>query len=345
MAVTLGPGPEKTPYRQPEVAAGNGRVALTFASGGAVMIAFSNDNGKSFASPKRVSEVPVLAAGRHRGPRALFVDREVLVSAVAGKTLAQGPHAHGLPSDGDLVVWRSFDTGRTWSAPSIVNDAPGAAREGFQSIVSDGHGQLAAVWLDLRNEGTRLYGAFSQDGGATWSKNILIYEAAGGTICQCCGPSMVSTGPGRFAVMFRNVVGGSRDLYMLRLENGKVVSKPEKIGLGTWTINACPMDGGGLAYSNGQLISAWRRDEDVFLSTPSSKETKIGSGLDISLAVSHGNPYVAWQKAGKISVWNAGKTLTLVEQGGGFPVLTSLPDGNILAAWEANGAIATRVLR
>ena len=132
----------------------------------------------------------------------------------------------------------------------------------------DGHGQLAAVWLDLRNQGTRLFGAFSQDEGATWSKNVLIFEAPGGTICQCCAPSLVATGPGDFTVMFRNVLGESRDLYTLRVKDGRVISKPAKVGSGTWTINACPMDGGGVLYSRGQLISAWRRGGDVFLFHP-----------------------------------------------------------------------------
>jgi BNR repeat-like domain len=345
LTVTIGPAPDKSPYRQPQLAAGNGMVALAFASGGSVMIATSTDGGNSFSAPRKVSESPVLATGRHRGPRVLFTGPEIVVSAVVGKTLATGEHAHGLPSDGDLVVWRSSDKGKTWSKPSIVNDIPGAPREGLHSMVSDGHGQLAAAWLDLRNQGTRLYGAFSKDGGATWSKNLLIYEAPGGTICQCCAPSLASNGPGGFTVMFRNVLGDSRDMYTIQMKDSQVVSKPAKVGSGTWTINACPMDGGGLLYAGGQFSSAWRRGEDVFLSTPDKPETKIGEGVDIALAESAGRSFVAWQKAGKVEVWTAGKTETLAERGGGFPALVGLSGGGLLAAWEADGAISTRRVR
>ena len=344
LTMNIGPAPDKTPYRQPQLAAGNGMVAMAFANGGSVMIAFSSDGGRSFAPPRRVSDAPVLATGRHRGPRVLLTDRGIVVSAVIGNTLATGEHAHGLPSDGDLLVWRSSDQGRTWSKPSIVNDVPGAPREGLHSMASDGHGQLAAAWLDLRQQGTRLYGSFSKDGGATWSKNILIYEAPGDTICQCCAPSLAATGAGSFTVMFRNVLGDSRDLYTVRIKDGQVVSKPAKVGSGTWTINACPMDGGGLIYSHGQLISAWRRGDDVYLSTPDRPETRIGSGVDIALTESGGHTFVAWQKAGKVVAWTAGKTETLAEQGGGFPALVALPEGGILAAWEADGAISTRRL-
>jgi hypothetical protein len=343
--MTIGPAPDKSPYRQPQLAAGNGMVALAFANGGSVMIATSTDGGDSFSAPRRVSESPVLATGRHRGPRVLFTDHEIVVSAVVGKSLASGEHAHGLPSDGDLVVWRSSDKGKTWSKPSIVNDVPSAPREGLHSMVSDGHGQLAAAWLDLRSQGTRLYGSFSKDGGATWSKNLLIYEAPGGTICQCCAPSLAANGSGSFTVMFRNVLGDSRDMYTIQLQGGQVVSKPAKVGTGTWTINACPMDGGGLFYAAGQFSSAWRRGEDVFISTPDKPETKIGEGVDIALAESGGHPFVAWQTTGKVVVWTAGKTETLAQQGGGFPALVGLPGGGVLAAWESDGAISTRRVR
>jgi len=338
LALNLGPAPDKTPYRQPQLAAANGLVAMAFANGGSVMVAFSSDEGRTFAPPRKVSEAPILSTGRHRGPRVLFTGREVVVSAVTGNT----PAAHGLSTDGDLLVWRSSDQGKTWSKPSIVNDVAGAPREGLHSMISDGQGQLAAAWLDLRSEGTRLYGAFSKDGGATWSKNILIYEAPGGTICQCCAPSLATTGPAGFTVMFRNVLGDSRDLYTIRIKDGKVVSSPAKVGLGTWTINACPMDGGGVIYSGGQFNSAWRRGGDVFLSTPGAPETRIGTGVDIALAESGGRAYVAWQKAGKVVVWREGKTVTLAEQGGGFPALVALPGGGVLAAWEAGGMISAR---
>lgn len=344
LAMSIGPAPDKTPYRQPQLAAGNGMVAMTFASGGAIMIAFSHDGGRTFLPPRKVSEAPVLATGRHRGPRVLITNQEIIVSAVTGNTLATGEHAHGLPSDGDLLVWRSRDQGKTWLGPVTVNDVPAAPREGLHAMVSDGHGHLAAAWLDLRKPGTRLYGAFSADGGATWSKNVMLYEAPGGTICQCCAPSLAATGAGHFTVMFRNVLGESRDLYTIGIADGVVVSKPAKVGSGTWTINACPMDGGGLIYSRGRFVSAWRRGDDVFLSTPEQPETRIGAGVDIALTESGGQPFVAWQKAGKVMVWSGGRTQTLAEQGGGFPALAALPGGGVLAAWEADGAIATRLL-
>jgi hypothetical protein len=107
------------------------------------------------------------------------------------------------------MAWRSVDGGRTWSAPTVVNDTPKAAREGLHAMAADAEGHIAAAWLDDRSApGKRLYGAFSNDAGKTWSRNVMLYESSDGTICQCCHPSLVALGHGEFAVMWRNAVGG-----------------------------------------------------------------------------------------------------------------------------------------
>ena len=97
--------------------------------------------------------------------------------------------------------------------PVAINDTPKAAREGLHAMSADGDGHLAAVWLDDRGvKGKRLYGAFSNDEGRTWSRNVMLYESPEGTICECCDPSLAVMGRGEFVVMWRNKLGGSRDL-------------------------------------------------------------------------------------------------------------------------------------
>ena len=332
------------PNRQPELAAGNGIVAMVFGSGHAVMFARSNDGGQTFSKAVAIAEPRVLALGRHRGPRIVFAGQTMVVSAVAGEALATGQHAHGLPSNGNLLAWRSTDGGRTWSKPVTINDAPGSAREGLHAMAADAEGHVAAVWLDLRAPGTRLYGAFSQDAGATWSRNLLVYESAGGTICQCCHPSLAALGKGEFAVMFRNVQGDSRDMFVLRLRDGRVVSTPVKAGNGSWKINACPMDGGGLAVSGNRLLTAWRRGEEIYLAQEGEAEMHIGSGKDVALAATGGKVFAIWSQAGGVEAWESGHVEALSKTGA-FPALTTLPDGTALAAWEEEGGIALRRLR
>ncbi len=216
MPVLIPPAKEGTPNRMPHLAASDGVIALVYGSGRAILSAHSVDRGATFSKPVVVAELPVLPLTRHRGPRPVLIGRTMLVSAIGGKTVAAGPHAHGLPADGDLFVWRSEDLGKTWSEGVRINDVPGAAREGLHAFAADAQGNVAVVWLDLRETGTRLFGSYSKDAGRTWSKNVLVYQSPDGTICQCCHPSLLALGNGEFAVMFRNAVGGARDMYLAR---------------------------------------------------------------------------------------------------------------------------------
>ncbi len=208
-------------------------------------------------------------------------------------------------------------------------------------MAADGEGHVAAAWLDDRIAGgKRLWGAFSNDGGATWGKNVLLYESASGTICQCCHPSLISLGHGEFAVMWRNVVDGSRDFYVLRLRDGKPQGPAVKQGQGTWKLDACPMDGGGMALDRGEIVTAWRREHNVFLGRP---EVDLGPGQDIALAEGRKGPVAVWVSGGKVLFTEPGAASPQVlAENGAFPNLVALPDGAVLAAWEEGGAIATK---
>jgi hypothetical protein len=80
--------------------------------------------------------------------------------------------------------------------------------------------------------------------------------------------------------MWRNVLEGSRDFYLIRADASRRFGRPEKLGLGTWKINACPMDGGGLVHAGVKTISVWWRMDDIFVAEPGKPETKIGEGKD-----------------------------------------------------------------
>jgi hypothetical protein len=81
----------------------------------------------------------------------------------------------------------------------------------------------------------------------------------------------------------------------------------------------------------------------LFLATPGDAEERIGTGKDVALAVSGGNPITVWNQDGRIEVRISNRTGQLSESGA-FPVVAALPDGRALAAWEEGGRIATRRL-
>jgi hypothetical protein len=268
----------------------------------------------------------------------------IVITAVAGKIPDGGPHAHGLPSDGDLFVWRSKDGGKTWSEGKAINDVPGSATEGLHGLAADGKGTLFAAWLDKRGaKGTKLCAARSMDDGATWSKNIEVYRSPGGSICECCHPSVAIDAAGRLLVMWRNSLGGARDMYLAASRDGVTFSTPEKLGNGTWRIDACPMDGGGLAVSPTKTLTAWRRDGNIFLAEPGQAERQVGTGKDVALALSGDRVYALWSNGPRLEAWNDGK-VDVLSGAGAFPSVCSLPAGGALAAWEENGAIEIRRL-
>ena len=109
--------------------------------------------------------------------------------------------------------------------------------------------------------------------------------------------------------------------------------------MGTWKINGCPMDGGGLAHDGPKTITAWRRVDDVYLAEPGRAEVKLGQGKDIALAAGSGRLWVAWIKGTALQLWNNGKVED-VASNAAFPNLAALPGAGVLAAWEENGGIS-----
>ncbi len=250
-------------------------VVLGFGAGNAIYFNSSSDRGKTFRPPAKVAEAGIVPLSRHRGPRIALSGNAIVITAVAGSKSAEGAHAHGLPSDGDLLVWRSLDGGKTWSKGRAINDVAGSATEGLHALTGDGKGTLFAAWLDKRGaKGTKLYAARSTDGGATWSPNVVAYDSPSGSICECCHPSVAIDGAGNFVVMWRNSLGGSRDLYLATSRDGVTFSAPRKLGNGTWRIDACPMDGGGLAVSASRILTAWRREGNVFSMSLANRKGK-----------------------------------------------------------------------
>jgi hypothetical protein len=344
LAAQIGPIAPDAPAREPQMAVRGSTVALTFGASNAIYFGISHDSGKTFSDPVKIAGAPVVPLTRHRGPRIAFAGATIVVTAVAGRTMAGGPHAHGLPSDGDLLAWRSTDEGKTWSKEIVINDVPGAPTEGLHALASDGKGTLFAAWLDHRGDhGTKLYGAQSNDGGATWLKNVLIYQSPDGTICECCHPSLAFDTSGEILVMWRNWLNGSRDMYLARSRVGGSFSKPEKLGIGTWKLNACPMDGGGIGISGGRVVTVWRREHDIFLDFAGETETRIGTGVDAAIAADMKGVYVIWSTPSGLQAIVAGRAeLIDIAAKGAFPNIVLLSNGRALAAWENDGEITIR---
>ena len=326
-----------TSVQQPQMAAApDGTLYLVYGAGHIIYCVASRDGGKSFGPPAALEAGGMLMLGRHRGPRVAATKDAVTITAIAGK--------RGGGQDGNLLAWRSTDHGKTWGRPVILNDVTDAAREGLHGLAAGAGNLVFAVWLDLRKDessdsGTKLYGTISSDGGKTWGKNQRVYASPEGTICQCCHPSVIIDAKGVLHVMWRNALNGSRDLYYAAsTDGGKSFASVQKLGRGTWPLNACPMDGGEMTTAeNGQVDSVWRRQEEIFAASPGKEEKVLGKGRNPVIAYGRNGRYVAWDDAAiKQAVLLSPGTSKAVPLGSGsqFVDLATSSAGEVVAAWE-----------
>lgn len=335
--------------KEPQAAVGtSGQIYVTFGAGKDVYASVSRDRGKTFASPVRVGNEGNLSLGMRRGPRIVATKRGAVVSAIYGKA--------GGGQDGELFAWRTEDGGRTWLGPARVNDVSGAAREGLHGMtVSPDGTKIACTWLDLRAKGTQLFSSVSSDGGKTWSKNVLVYRSPDGSICECCHPSLVYDAQNRLHAMWRNSLGGARDMYLATSsDGGKTFAAAQKLGVGTWLLNACPMDGGALAVSPKTGITTfWRRDNMLYLVDASGAkrpEKSMGPGQQGTIAKTDGGTYLAWLRGRRpgtlmVSVPTAPEPMLLAEKANN-PVLAAGAGANptVVLVWSDEQGVRSATL-
>lgn len=319
---------------QPQLAATGDQIYLVFGKGDVISVARSTDAGGTFGTPVALPVQGRLALGMRRGPRIAATPRAVLVAAVAG--------TRGGGADGDIQLFRSTDGGATWAQPVVINDVPGAAREGLHAMGANGAGVVVIAWLDLRATGTRIYTATSRDHGATFAPDVLAYESPSGTVCQCCHPSVAIDDRGRIAIMFRNSLDGNRDMYVVRSSEGRTFTPARRLGTESWALDACPMDGGSVTLAGDEVLATWRRDDAVFLTTDGVPERRLATGRDPVVAVAGRHQDIAWAAPSGVELMRDGAEPMALGPGR-FPALIALETKTVVA-WEGKGSITLRVL-
>ncbi|MBA3684713.1 MAG: exo-alpha-sialidase [Planctomycetes bacterium] len=318
--------------KQPRIAvAADGAAYLVYGRGNQVVVRTARKPAAEFAPASELGPVDGLMCGMRRGPQVAVTAAAVVVAAI-GKA-------------GDIQAWGSSDGGTTWGDPVTVNDQASAAREGLFSIAASG-ARIWAVWIDLRSGKGEIYAAHTSDGGAHWSTNLVIYRSPDGRVCECCQPTVAGLADGGAVIMWRNALAGARDLYACTVDaEGTVTTAPAKLGSGTWTLNACPMDGGGVSAVGTRYAAIWRRDADLYLVTSAepAKERALGPGRNAAIAAAGGKLLQAWQRDADIVLARDGAKPTVIGQGS-YPVVAAAVGGApALVAWEAPDGV--RILR
>lgn len=88
--------------------------------------------------------------------------------------------ANTTTNDTNIVFRRSTNNGTSWTAETRINQDVGTTSQFFSRLAVDQTtGNLAAVWMDARNDTVtnkfvELWGSVSTDGGTTWGTNFKI---------------------------------------------------------------------------------------------------------------------------------------------------------------------------
>jgi hypothetical protein len=100
------------------------------------------------------------------------------------------------------------------------------------------------------------------------------------------------------------------------------------------------MDGGGVVTSGDHVVTAWRREPEIFLASPGEKEVSIAEGMDVAIAATPNGVNAVWSTPTGIRALLAGQKEPIsVSQKGAFSNMLALPNGQALVAWEDDGAI------
>ncbi|GAC1484098.1 MAG: hypothetical protein NVS1B13_09180 [Flavisolibacter sp.] len=244
----------------------------------------------------------------------------------------------------------SLDKGESFSVPTLVGHLPkmhlGMSRG--PQLASSLHysvDHFYAVWLDLRlqRKNNICFSSLSSKEWK-WKKNKLIYRSPEGHTCECCKPN-IAVLDNHVAVMFRNWLKGSRDLYLTESTNGgETFASPEKLGSGTWKLNGCPMDGGGVTIDeHHQVLTTWQREGVVYYCKPREKETSVGKGRICSITAGKGKIICCYQNANEIRMKDMinGEDQTIAK--GSFVKSMVLPT-SILFVWEQDQQIQFKKL-
>jgi hypothetical protein len=267
---------------------------------GAILYRRSDDAGRSWTRPVRVDKGRPAAYHFGAGDVRLAADGGALL-AIWSAT-GDGPH-----DSGPLVVARSTDAGRSWTAAA---SPAGEGRAGRRyPALAGGGGRFVAAWID-RASNAKLLASVTEDAGATWSAPAVI----DGDMCECCWNAAHASG-GRVSVLFRDK--DPRDMKVATSADGGRTWATKPAGPQGWAFNGCPHVGGALAGGDTLHALTWTGSEaemGLHVGPVGGKQSRLGGPGAKHADLASSGPRLA-------AVWNEG----------GAAWAASSPDG---ASWS-----------
>ncbi len=333
----------------------DGTMILSFTEredpGMRIMVCISTDNGASWSSPQKVTNVNSATLGLQRRPRFL-------------KTSDGTFHAifqdYRLQMKSNAFHCYSKDGGVSWSSPTVVGKGAESGMQDFVSAAVDSSGQILVSMLsagvDAFDALKHVYLVKSSDNGTSWSNLIRVDRFEDGGACECCQQS-IDIGPsGEIAIGFRSNINNRRDIYVaLSFNDGASFDPPVLIQDQPWTIDGCPSQGPSLKFDlKRRLHLAWVDGRDaaegrpiVYYAILTPGQTTTPANVDLSSALSETAEYPSldvFGDGGKVLVaWESSKGVYSAFSRDGQMFSSSLLDpitvhnANVSAAWRTDG--------
>ena len=316
---------------QPQVSIDTkGIIRVIFGSADQIFCVASTDHGVSFSNPALVAKLPEMHLGMARGPQLASSKNFSVITA--------------MDKSGNIHWYRLAHATGIWKSMGILNDQRGSAPEGLMSIAADDQDHFYAAWLDIRTGNhNQIYFSSLSGSNTKWIKNTMAYQSPDQHVCECCKPSIAVQGSS-VAIMFRNWLNGSRDLYISRSSDmGRTFGAAEKMGMDTWKLNGCPMDGGGLRISPASAVqTVWQRKGNIYYATPGKPETYLARGRTCSIAGNGQNPLITYQTGDTLNVIAFPQKTPRMVGTGGYVKAVQLSETGNLFVWEQKNQIRFR---
>jgi hypothetical protein len=145
--------------------------------------------------------------------------------------------------------------------------------------------------------------------------------------------------------MWRNQFEGSRDMYLTESrDGGNSFSEAVKIGLGTWPLKGCPMDGGAVSARAGQVSTIWRRGGEIYRAAAGKEEELLGSGVQPWGALTGRGAFFVWidRRPGDLHLLTPeSRSSRIIATNAADPAIAAAVKGSgpIVAVWESVGAV------
>lgn len=237
----------------------DGTLWLARTAGNRIIVERSTDLGKSFSAPVAVTPNPMNLDWGPDARARVAVDQK-------GRLVVTFAIFQDKNFNGRAFFARSSDNGASFTPPRPITADTTSQR--FEIAGVDPDGRVFAAWIDKRNvakaraagrayPGAALAFAW-EDGDGGFGPTTIAHDNS----CECCRLGLAFAGPGRPALIFRNIFPGSvRDHAVVTFRNPSTPGPVRRVSDDDWKIEACPHHGPSLAIAaDGSYHAAWFTD-------------------------------------------------------------------------------------